>query len=239
MHQVVFSPCFCYLSLHCCSMYSHQKWISGTKENWSALAVYLAETAALRWQSGGGVSPLWAQLVDWQAPLIGIDVATRCVSVLWLLISPGVQRRPPPAPCCYSEIGVTMIKSSLKHSLCVEFILHECDMTCVFACSQVQVCACAYVGVLVWVCRGLSASRLYCDSVYLCPSPTPTHQSLHTNSSLSSRLSSEPTLNTKQMPAVTAAKVLGGTAKIWSFLCSWREHCGLAFAFSLNMQITY
>lgn len=57
-HQVVSSPCFCHLSLHCCSMYSRQKWISGTEENWSAFAVYLAEMAALQWQSGGGVRPL-------------------------------------------------------------------------------------------------------------------------------------------------------------------------------------
>lgn len=147
VHQVEFSLCFC----HCCSMYSHQKQISGTKEYWSALAVYLAETAALQWQSGGGVSSLWARRVDWQAPQIGIDVATRCVSVLWLLISPGIQRRPAPPPCCRSEMGVTMIKSSLKHRLVCSVHQRECDMTCVLACSRVQVrvciCRCACVGV--------------------------------------------------------------------------------------------
>lgn len=166
---------------------------------WSALAIYLAETAALQWLSGGSVSLLWARRIDWQAPLIGIDVATRCVSVLWLLISPGTQRWLQPPPCCHhrSKMGVTMIKSALKHRLNESNLMYMC------------VCVCVDVGVHVWVYTGPSMSRLYCNSVYLWLSPPPTHQSLLTNSSLRSRLSCEPTLKAKQPPAVTAAQVLG------------------------------
>lgn len=98
--------------------------------------------------SGSGVSGLWERRVDWQAALIRIDVATRCVSALWLLISLGTRRRPQLPPCCYhrSKMGVTMIKSALKHSLCV---------VCICLCatwrvrSKVRVCVCgsARVGV--------------------------------------------------------------------------------------------
>lgn len=151
MNRVVFSLCICNSIIAAC--FSIRSRISVSKQYWSALAIYLAETAALQWQSDGGVSPLWAQHVDWQAPLIGIDVATRCVSVLWLLISPGIQRRSQPLPCCYhrSEMGVTMIKSSFKHSLCVVCIcVSVMWRVCVFLISSSSVCVCAWVYVCGW-----------------------------------------------------------------------------------------
>lgn len=110
---------------------------------WSALAIYLAETAALQWLSGGSVSLLWARRIDWQAPLIGIDVATRCVSVLWLLISPGTQRWLQPPPCCHhrSKMGVTMIKSALKHRLNESNLMYMCVCVCTWECM----CGCTRV----------------------------------------------------------------------------------------------
>lgn len=79
---------------------------------------------------------------DWQALLIGIDAATRCVSMLWLFISPGTQRRPRPPPSCYHrfEMGVTVITSAL-----CSVHLRDCDLTCV--CMLPSSSACLCVGV--------------------------------------------------------------------------------------------
>lgn len=191
---------------------------------WSALAIYLAETAAL-------LGLLWARHIDWQAPLIGIDVATRCVSVLWLLILPGIQRRPRPLPCCYhrSEMGVTLIKSAPRHSLCVACI---CVTVTWRVCLHLSLCVCMWV--CISGCTQVSPpSRLFCCIGFtfaplihtLISHSTPTHLPPP---------ASPLNLRSTQNQHLQWQLRLGGMAKIWSHF--WRENYGSAFAF-LNIQI--
>lgn len=110
-----------------------------------------------------------------------------CVSALTVHLTGHPERRPRPPPCSHhlSEMGVMMIKSALKHSVCVCVCAHENDFTCVCLLPSSSAWVCMWVcDACVGVYTGLS--RLFCSGVYLCLSPPPTHQSLHTNSSLSS-----------------------------------------------------
>lgn len=173
-------------------MQSHKEQITGSKEYWCGQLwpfIWLRQQLCRDWAAMASVC--CERSPDWQAPLIGIDAATRYVSMLWLLISPGVQRRPQPPPCCHrcSEMGVTVIKFALKHGL------HAVHM-----CVRAICCVCLHAFEIkcVWVCTGLSPARLCCSSGYLCPSPLPTHQSLLTNSSLCSCHSCELTLKVKK-----------------------------------------
>lgn len=185
----------------------------------------------LNWQLRRDTVAAASVCFDWQAPLIGIDTATRCVSVLRLLISSGIQRRPQPPPCCHhcSETGVTMIKSALKRTQCAGDV-HATAICCVylhasnFKCVHVSGCGCTQVShhpdciAIVFT----SAPLLH----LLISHSSPTHLSAPTSSM---NLHSKQEQNKGLLAALTAAEVLVGRTNIRSLPFFWIENYCCAF----------